>query len=366
MAGTTTTVVADEDSLNVLSTASEGDIAEIERLLEPDDGKGKVVGEGDEGDEGHEGEGDEVHEGDEGDEGQRGKVDEELSEARTEADREAIRERRRQERRAKRDRQRDKVESLERQVENERAGRLELANRLAALENNNTGTQYASLKEAEKQADQAISKLTAQIADATTKQDGERAAAATNRLLEAREVRGQIIQARTDMERRAQQQQAPQGRSSLSKEALGFADEFMTRNKWYKGPQSDDLDSQILSTVDRKLLDEGWNPNQKGYWDELDKRKAAYLPHRVAKNPPEGGKPGYNAADGGTQRSAQRSPVVGSSGGSSGGGGGKKTYRLNSDRVRAMKEAGLWDDPKKRDSAIARYRKYDEEHQDDK
>lgn len=366
MAGETTHVIAEVDSLNVLSTASEEDVREIERLFEKEPGdeggtKPKDEGEG-QGDQGgpKDDEGDD--EGHDGDEEQRGKVDEELNEARTEADREAIRERRRQERRAKRDRQRDKVESLERQLENERRQRQEMANRLAALENSNTGTQYASLKQAEEQAGAAIKKLTEQIADATTKQDGDRAALATTRLLEAREVQAQIKHAREAMEQRARQQQAPQGRSSLSKETLAFADDFMARNKWYKGPESDDLDSKVLSTVDRKLLDEGWNPDQKGYWDELEKRMSTYLPHRAREKSPGSGNSGYTPATEGNQRQSQRSPVAGASGGNSGGGGGRKTYKLSEERVRAMKEAGLWDDPAKRESAIRRYRSYDAEH----
>lgn len=357
MAGEQVNVIADEDSLNVLSTASEKDVAEIERLLETPKEPGQDAGK--QGNEPR----DEQHDDDEdADADQRGRIDEELDTARTDEEREAIRERRRAERKAKRDRQRDKVESLERQLENERAGRIELANRLAALENTNVGTQYASLKQAEQQAAKAIDTLTDQIADATNKNDGARAALATKRLLEANEVKKQIVEAREAMEARARQQQAPQGRSSLSKETLEFADSFMSRHKWYKGPQASDLDSQILSTVDRKLLEEGWNPNQKGYWDELEKRLGDYLPHRVAKPLADSGKAGYTPPDGGTQRQTPRSPVAGSSGGNSGGGGGKKTYSLSPDRVRAMKEAGLWDDPKKRESAIKRYREYDAQH----
>lgn len=37
-------------------------------------------------------------------------------------------------------------------------------------------------------------------------------------------------------------------------------------------------------------------------------------------------------------------------------------YVVSAERVRAAKEAGLWDDPRKRNMMLAAYKKYDTEH----
>lgn len=344
----TQNIIAEEDRLNVLSTADPNEVDEVERLLNPtvkdpddeDDDKAK------EGDEGHE---------DEHDEEQRGRVDEELEQANTDAEREAIRERRRQERRDKRTRQRDKVQDLERRLQSAEASRQELARRLLALENTNTGTQYASLKQAEQQADDAIAQLERAHAEAVSKQDGNTATEAIKRLDMARDYKRQIVAAKTQME---QQTNKPQ-QSSVDPTQAAYVREFVGKHKWYKGPASTDLDSQMLTTIDNAMLREGWDPKQAVYWQELEKRMGSYLPHRSAittrKIPADGAGERYTPADGGSGRgNGQRSPVAGSGSGS-GQPGGKRTYRLSEDRVKAMKEAGFWDDEAKRAKMIKRY-----------
>jgi hypothetical protein len=56
---------------------------------------------------------------------------------------------------------------------------------------------------------------------------------------------------------------------------------------------------------------------------------------------------------GGERRPAHRPPSIG--GGAGDANGSTTTFRLNSDRVEAMKQAGMWNDPVKRKSMIKRY-----------
>jgi hypothetical protein len=102
----------------------------------------------------------------------------------------------------------------------------------------------------------------------------------------------------------------------------------------------------VALTIDQALAEEGWDPKSPDYWDELDNRLQRYLPHRYTDN--AGEKP------------AQRRPrnVVTGSGRenvTSSGSGGRNQFTLSPEQVRAMKDAGMWDDPEKRAKMIRRY-----------
>jgi hypothetical protein len=118
---------------------------------------------------------------------------------------------------------------------------------------------------------------------------------------------------------------------------------WMESNDWYD-PNGKDPDSKVALTIDQALAEEGWNPKSAEYWDELDNRLQKYLPHRYTNNVDE--------------RTTQRRPrnVVTSSGRESAmSSGGRNSFTLNPDQVRAMKDAGMWDDPDKRAKMIRRY-----------
>ena len=110
-------------------------------------------------------------------------------------------------------------------------------------------------------------------------------------------------------------------------------------------PQGRDPDSKVALTIDQGLSDEGWDPKTREYWEELDNRLQKYLSHRYTETVDE--------------KPFQRKPrnVVTSSGreSASSSGAGRNTFTLNPDQVRAMKEAGMWDDPDRRAKMIRRY-----------
>ena len=94
------------------------------------------------------------------------------------------------------------------------------------------------------------------------------------------------------------------------------------------------------------MAEEGWDPSTPDYWEELDNRLSERLPSR------------YN--DHSNEKPAQRRPrSVVTSGGrevaSSNSGGSRNTFTLTPDQVRAMKDAGMWDDSEKRNRMIKRY-----------
>jgi hypothetical protein len=110
----------------------------------------------------------------------------------------------------------------------------------------------------------------------------------------------------------------------------------------------------LVKALDGAVFAEGFKPNTPEYWTELSKRVAANLPHRAkeSKLPTDT-----------SRKSEQRSVVTGSGRSSAAANGGSKTsFVLSADRVKALKDAGMWEDPKTRSDAIRRFRDYDREH----
>ncbi len=176
-----------------------------------------------------------------------------------------------------------------------------------------------------------------QLANATASGDGNGAVQAQDELYEARRDLDTLEGNRRQI---AQQSRQAQVDPNIKRNASTW----VGRNEWYD-PNLRDEDSKIAKAIDETLTQEGWNPKSEDYWDELDNRLQKRLPHR------------YNSNNEG--REPVRSPrnTVGSSGreASAAYGGTNKTFTLSADMVRAMKDAGMWDNPEKRAKMIRRY-----------
>jgi hypothetical protein len=121
------------------------------------------------------------------------------------------------------------------------------------------------------------------------------------------------------------------------------ASDWMERNPWYN-PNGGDTDSRIAKVIDEDLVKEGWNPADPEYWEELDNR----LSKRI--------NPRYND-DMDVRTSVKRPRSVQTSTGREtiNGSSNRTSFVLDPERVRAMKDAGFWDDPQKRAKMIKRY-----------
>jgi hypothetical protein len=125
------------------------------------------------------------------------------------------------------------------------------------------------------------------------------------------------------------------------------ASDWMARNDWYD-PNGGDMDSDIATRIDKSLVSEGWDPKTPEYWDELDNRLTKYLPHR------------YNSHNDNRSSNSERPrSVVTSSGRGAMATTRGNEFRLSPDRVRAIKEAGRWDNPEERNRMIRKYAEYD-------
>ena len=129
-----------------------------------------------------------------------------------------------------------------------------------------------------------------------------------------------------------------------------LAAQWVKKNSWYN-PAATDSDSRIAKKMDELMAAEGWDPSDPDYWDELDSRLQKKLPHR------------YDGDDYEEEKVAKKPRnVVGSAGreGSTSYGGSSRTqFVLSPDRVKAMKDAGAWDNPERKAKMIKNFMAFD-------
>lgn len=279
-------------------------------------------------------------------EGNDGGNDQSRSESRDDAgdedhpdDTDAVRAARRARRRSKKDLIRKTNEEKDVRLQMLQRQNEEMAARLSQVERRTQGADMARLEKAIDDEQVRVEYHRMKLAEATSAGDGQAAVAAQEALYDARQKVDQLNQMKRQADRPADD--GPRIDPSVQRHAAQWID----RNGWYK-PDLGDTDSRIAKVVDEELVKEGWNPGTADYWDELDSRLQKRLPHR------------YNESSN-RQDSPTRTPrnTVGSSGreASAAYGGTNRTFTLTAEQVRAMKDAGMWDNPEKRAKMIKRY-----------
>jgi hypothetical protein len=264
----------------------------------------------------------------------------------TEEDREKIREARREERKLKKELQKQREVSAKHKITALERRNEELAKRLAAVENTAASYQFAQIDKAVE--DEATRVEYAKMKMVQAAQAGDVAAQmeyldqltdAKQRLNEAQHYKKQQLEAA-----KSPKQNVP---NPISTEVQQNATGWLRKNSWFD-PQARDTDSRIAKVVDQELVADGWDPADPEYWDELDNRLSARLPHR------------YTAKGGNNQRRTAgptASSRVANTASSKPG-----TITLSRDRVNAIKDAGAWDDVAKRNKMIRAYAQYDRDN----
>jgi len=263
-------------------------------------------------------------------------------------DSEAVRAARRARRRSKKDLIRTTNAEKDVRLQQMQRQNDEMSARLANMERKSQQHDVSRLDKAIEDKQVALEYARMKLAEATNSGDGEGAVKAQELMFDTRTQLQQLA----NMKKQADQPQQPVQRQ-IDPGVQRNAATWIDRNGWYK-PDLSDTDSKIAKQVDEVLVKEGWNPGTADYWDELDNRLQKYLPHR------------YNQAS--DRNDSVRSPrnTVGSSGREASaayGGTNRTTYVLSPDRVRAMKEAGAWENPERKKAMIANFMKYDRNNQ---
>jgi len=132
-----------------------------------------------------------------------------------------------------------------------------------------------------------------------------------------------------------------------------FADKFMADNPWYDH-SGRDSDSKIVNELDAQVAKE-YIPTSEAYWNELQRRVQKNLPKRFESVDDDDSREERPVA----QRKQGGPPTGGSSRSNS---STSKQIQLSPERVAAMKEAGMWDDPKIRSKMAKKYANYDKDN----
>ena len=214
----------------------------------------------------------------------------------------------------------------------------ELMERLSVVERKTHSADLARIDKAIEDQELRLQYAKMKISEAASASDGHAMAEAQEMMYEARRQ----MEALTNFKKAAVEPSKPQG-NVPDPRLQRLASNWMEKNDWYD-PNGRDTDSKIAKQIDETLVQEGWDPTSPDYWNELDNRLHKYLPHK------------YN--DNTDVRSSTKRPrsVVTSSGRESvNGSTNRNTFVLKPEQVRAMKDAGFWDDPEKRSKMIKRY-----------
>lgn len=260
---------------------------------------------------------------------------------------------------AKRNRRRAKKDLI-RKTNQEKDARLvqlqreneEFKRRLGQLERNTKAEHIVRIDKGIEDAQVRLEYAKMKLAEATQNQDGQAMVDAQTLWQNAQEEVRNLnhLKARADAELR-QQTQPQQPQIQLpDKDVQKLAAKWMKKNDWYD-PASNDQDSRVAKQIDQLMVTQGWDPADPDYWDELDSRLQKELPHR------------YNGSNDDEEREVRRPRnVVGSSGREASaayGGTNRSQFVLSPDRVKAMKEAGAWDNPERKARMIKQFIAFD-------
>jgi len=263
----------------------------------------------------------------------------------TDEDREKIREARREERKLKKElaKQRDltakhKISALEKRNE-------DLARRLAAVESTAASYKFAQVDKALEDEATRVEYAKMKLVQAAQANDANAQVEYLEQLQDAKNKLAQIQAYKKQQLDEAKQpkQNVP---NEISTEVQRNATAWLKSNKWYD-PNARDTDSRIAKVIDQDLAAEGWDPADPEYWDELDNRLSARLPHRYAA---KSNTPIKRAGPTASSRTANPN------------GKASTTITLSRERVQAIKDAGKWDDPAARSKAIKAYAQYDKDN----
>lgn len=266
----------------------------------------------------------------------------EVEEEETEDDREKIREARREERKLKKELAKQREASAKHKISALEKRNEELARRLAAVENTAASYQFAQIDKAVEDESTRVEYAKMKMLQAA--QSGD-AAAQVEYLEQLTEAKQRLQQVQHYKKQQLEAAKAPKQNvpNELAEEVQQNATKWLRKNSWFD-PQARDTDSKIAKVLDQELAADGWDPADPEYWEELDNRLSARLPHR------------YTSKGGNTKRSAgptASSRVANASSAKPG------TITLSRERVNAIKDAGAWDDVEKRNKMIRAYAAYD-------
>ena len=245
-------------------------------------------------------------------------------------------------RRKRREIQKKARDNAQRELEMLRRTVADLSQRVAHTETNTANVTAETIgQNLEQQLARAVSEVKQAeniIAAATEAGNGADVVAAMRIRDQATAQAQQLYAAKQQVEQQRQQAAMPQ----VAPEVISHAREWMEANPWYD-PQGRDQDSALTKNIDAQLIRDGYDPRSRVYWEELTSRVADAMGESAAPAPSNQRR---KAPPTGNTR--EHAPVS-----------TKREIYVTPERKQAMIEAGVWDDPVKRQSMLRAYQSYD-------
>lgn len=247
----------------------------------------------------------------------------------------------RERRRKRRDAQKRAREAAQLELEQLRNTVAVLSQRVAATENHAVAANVQTLEQRLAQAKAEVQQAERIIAAATEQGNGNDVVAAMRIRDEAMAQARQLEGAREQFTQQRQQAAQPQ----INPAVVSYAKEWMEANPWYD-PSARDRDSALTKSIDNELVREGFNPASRVYWEELTARVSDALGESEGGDAGPTPKPRRKAPPTGNTREHAPSST-------------KKEIYVTPERKQAMIDAGVWDDPVKRQSMLRAYQAFD-------
>lgn len=240
----------------------------------------------------------------------------------------------------RRDRQKRAREAAQRELEMLRRTVAELSQRVSHTENHAASINAQTLEQRLLQAQAEVQQAERVIAAATEAGNGNDVVAAMRIRDEAIAQAQQLAMAKQQYEQARQQAAVPR----VDPNVVNYAKQWMEANPWYD-PQGRDRDSALTKAIDNELAGEGYDPGSREYWEELTSRVAEAIG-------------GDDAAQAAQSKPRRKAPPTGNTREHAPASTKKEIY-VTPERKAAMIEAGVWDDPVKRQSMLRAYQAYD-------
>ena len=248
--------------------------------------------------------------------------------------------RNRKKRTKRRDLQKAAKENAQREIRALREQNELLMRRMQAVEGNaleqNVNAIDQRLNEAVNEAQQA-ERIVARAVEAG---NGDDVVTAMRMRDEAKERASQLLAAKQQVESAKAQASQP----TVNPMVANLANDWIKANPWYD-PHGRDEDSAITKAIDNQLVREGFNPASYEYWQELTNRVSARI----------GGDDAPSKAPGAPKRKA---PPMGNTREHAPASTKKEIY-VTPERKQAMIDAGIWEDPSRRNQMLKAYQAYD-------
>lgn len=259
-------------------------------------------------------------------------------------EREALRAARRDERRLKKQLHREKARESNHLITALRKQNQELAQRVATLETKTSGAELARLDKAIEDSQTRVEYAKMKLQDAVNSRNGEDVTKAQQLWYDNQRQLESLQTLKTNATKHISQ--SKQQIKGPDPTVQRMAATWMERNGWYD-PQLKDPDSKVAQSIDQSLTEEGFDPSLADYWEELDERLQKYLPHR------------YNSGYSSNTKTSRPRSVVTSSGREAVSSVRANEFRVDPERVRALKEAGMWDNVELRNKMIRKFADFD-------